>query len=155
MGDFNAIKNHNEQNRETICKYAYFENLNMCCKKAGVEELRYMGRFLTLSDSREGDEFIACKLDRTFINYGRKLKFLYSTVTFFNHSLSNHSSCLANCGLRKESKKISFKFFNMWVQHERFLEIVKVQSKENVMGNFIFKLVTKLKKATKYIKGAK
>lgn len=76
IGDFSVIKNHNKKIGGTICRDAYSEDFNRCCKEVKIEDLRYMGRFFIWSICRERDRFIACKLDRALIIMGGSLNSL-------------------------------------------------------------------------------
>lgn len=129
----------------------YNENFNLCCNDSGIEDLRFMGKLITYSNCIKGDEYIACKLDRAFVNDDWKIKFPFAIATFLNHSIFDHTFCLVNCGLREKGRKIPFKFFNIWTQHERFLEIIKKYWK-SIDGSLMFRLVMKLKSLKRGLK---
>lgn len=66
----------------------YNENFNYCCSEAKLEDLRFLGNFLTWNNCSERDNLIACKLDKALVNDKWKKEFPCLTTTFPNQGLS-------------------------------------------------------------------
>lgn len=99
MGDFNAIRSHQEKLGGNTRKDSYSDNLNLCCREAKLDDLQFIGNYMTWNNCSEGDNLIACKLDRVLVNDGWKSFFPDLRVNFLNSSFSYHSSCLVKIGL--------------------------------------------------------
>ena len=52
---------------------------------------------------------------------------------------------MVTCEGGEERRKVPFKFYNMWVNHENFLNVVREAWKEDFEGSPMFNLVNKLK----------
>ena len=67
LGDFNAVRFPGEMLGGNLSWAPYMDELNDCCLRTGLEDLRFSGSFLTWSKG-EGESFKARKLDRVLIN---------------------------------------------------------------------------------------
>lgn len=71
--------------------------------------------------------------------------FLWSYANFLFPRVFDHSPCVVETGDRKDTRQKPFRFFDMWTQHEDFLEVVKEAWNIHVKGDPLFRVVHKLK----------
>lgn len=86
MGDFNAIRNTKGKVGSNTKKDSYSDDLEECCQKVELEDLRYMSNFFTWNNNSKGSNHIMCKLDKNLINDEWSNTFLRAYTTFLNNS---------------------------------------------------------------------
>lgn len=94
----------------------------------------------------EGENRIACKLYRIFMNESYLDSFPRSMGLFHPCGLSYHCPCALFRGDNTAKRKSPFKFFNFWADYEKFLPLVEKVWKGKIHGNPKYCLVNKLKK---------
>ncbi|XP_039069697.1 uncharacterized protein LOC120216289 [Hibiscus syriacus] len=97
--------------------------------------------------NKQGDNFLARKLDRVLTNSQWFESFPQSFVEFLAHGPSNH--CMALVTLNKEiqlNKPKPFKFFNCWTLHQNFLNTVSNSWLQPCHDNPMKKIFLKLKR---------
>ncbi|KAK8554512.1 hypothetical protein V6N13_093501 [Hibiscus sabdariffa] len=116
-----------------------------CQEDLDVFDHAYTGSFFTLCNFRE-DAPILRKLDRVFVNQQWLQLFPGASVEFLPPDCSDHCSghLILKAPLFRPPK--SFKFFNFWVEHPRFLKIVEDSWVQPSGGNPLQLLFTKLKR---------
>ena len=82
-----------------------------CVQELTVFDHDYNGPFLTWSN-RQGNSFLAKKLDRVIINDNWLLNFSHSIVDFLAPDVSDHSSAYIQLDMVLFSPPKPFKFFN-------------------------------------------
>ncbi|XP_057948353.1 uncharacterized protein LOC131144004 [Malania oleifera] len=140
MGDFNCVlKADAKQNGVPVTNYD-IKDINECFCDAGLSDLNSSSCYLTWTNGNAW-----CKLDRVVVNLNWiNAGFVVHTKFHFPGLLSDHSSC--NVSLFKEENygKRPFKFFNMWVNHSKFQEVVRKGWDLDVQGHIPFRIVKKL-----------
>jgi len=88
-----------------------------CCSDLGLYDLNYTGCHFSWTNGR-----VWSKIDRVLAN---PLWSLSQVHVHFGNSgaLSDHSPAIIRLDYQHASKRY-FKFFNMWAQHDSFLELV-------------------------------
>ncbi|GFS28741.1 hypothetical protein Acr_00g0003640 [Actinidia rufa] len=141
LGDFNnVLKGEERVNGRPVNSYETRDFRN-CCYDLGISDLRSNGVFHTWTNNS-----IWCKLDRAMVN----TKWIQDGLTAqANFGLagkhSDHSPCTVSLFGEIDRGGSSFKFFNMWTQHENFLELVSGSWNIDVEGTAMYRLCKKLK----------
>ena len=91
-----------------------------CVQELTVFDHAYNGPFSTWSN-RQGNSFLAKKLDNVMINDIWLLNFSHSIVDFLALDVFDHSSAYIQLDTVPFSPPKPFKFFNFWTKHEKFL----------------------------------
>lgn len=92
------------------------------------------------------------KLDRMLINPKWLDCFLHSVVEFLIPGISDHCSTLIKMESVVFNPPKPFKFFNFWIDHSDFLEVVRTFWIDPVEGNLMKKLHNKLKRLKPILK---
>lgn len=85
------------------------------------------------------------KLDKILANKAWVLAFLFANAFFDVAFISDQSSRIVSSDGKEQRRKVSYKFFNMWVDYEKFLSLVEKVWKRDIYGSPMFRLVIKLK----------
>ena len=124
------------------------KDTNVCKMNAGISDAPSSGNFYTWTNGKTW-----CKLDRVLVNSA------WLDAGWLAHGhfampgyLSDHSSCIINALDEQCRGRKSFKFLNMWTQHDRFLPIVNNVWSANVYGSKMFVLCRKLKDLKMHLK---
>jgi hypothetical protein len=109
-----------------------------------------LGDFNSITHSRDRcngimDRFFP-RIDRVFIN-GAWLEGMQECMADFLPSgcLSDHSPCIVSFLDYSINKRYPFKFFNMWADHDSFLEVVREAWDMDIYGSDQFAVCRKLK----------
>jgi hypothetical protein len=65
------------------------------------------------------------KLDRVLVNEKWNLNFPLSEARFLPSGMSDHSPMVVKVIGNDQNKRKPFKFFNMWMDHDEFMPLVK------------------------------
>ncbi|XP_039004676.1 uncharacterized protein LOC120131861 [Hibiscus syriacus] len=146
-GDLNVIINSNERsNSSTLGPFlsSDMKELQDAVFDLELSDHPFFGPTFSWSNKQQ-DSYLARKLDRVIVNPKRYRLFPKSHMEFQAPGISDH--CLAITWLTKETlvdHPKPFKFFNLWVQHPKFMNVVRqswqTPSKGNPMQNLFFKL---------------
>lgn len=146
-GDFNIVADVFEGSPPCFSSSheADIADFNEVCQSLSVFDHQYTGSQFTWLNNHQVD-FIARKLDRVLINSAWLDVFATSTVEFLPPEVSDH--CLGLVKLCKEvfSPPKPFKFFNFWVRHSEFLDLVKQSWEVPCDGSPMKVLFDKLKR---------
>lgn len=118
---------------------------NNCLHNEELDDLKWWGQKMTWWNKQEGVDKIECKLDRVLINEEWNGTFPWANANFLLPGVSDHSPCVVDTREMKDTRPKPFRFFDMWAEHEDFLEVVRVAWDIHVTGDPIFTLVQKLK----------
>ncbi|KAB1220082.1 hypothetical protein CJ030_MR3G005569 [Morella rubra] len=141
LGDFNAIKSQDESCGGSLLWPDWKNELAACLFDAELDDLKFTSHFLTWSNKRE-EEPIMRKLDRVLVNKAWEDHFNLSEAIFLPPGLSDHSAMLIRLASLTK-KRSSFRFFDFWADHHRFLELVW---EVDTVGTPMFRLWSKLMK---------
>ena len=87
-----------------------------------------------------------CKLDRAMVNKKWVHNGLIAQSRFdFFGKFSDHSPCTVTLFNDNDWGATPFKFFNMWANHDKFLETVSNAWSRNLRGTAMYKFCRKLK----------
>ena len=139
LGDLNVVRFPGERQGGNLSWAPHLDELNECCLRAGLEDLRYSRIYLTWSKG-EGVGFKARKLDRTLINQDWSSFFPGAEAIFHTPSPSEHSPMVVQTGVNLHQRRPPFRFFNFWADDPKFLEIVTQVWATHFEGNPMFTL---------------
>ena len=102
-----------------------------CVRDMGVNEMQWTSNYYTWTNKQCGKNRISSKIDRAFGNDEWMDKWGHVIVEYGNPSISDHSSMVLTLQKIQQHGKGSFKFFNVWTEHESFMKLVEtIWSKE-------------------------
>lgn len=108
-----------------------FEQLNVgrrAVEECGLQDLGFMGYLFTLSNGRQGEEQIQCRLDRAFAREGFISRFSPIKVTHLPRFSSDHSPILicleAHSHSYRKKRTHLFRFEECWVKDNRCEDLV-------------------------------
>ena len=111
LGDFNVVRYNTEKVRGDQSWPNYMDELNECCRNAGIDDLRNVGHLTTWSKG-SGRGFKARKLDRVLVNYPWLSCFPEAEACFAEPSVSDHSPVIVNLGIQYHIRRPPFRFFS-------------------------------------------
>lgn len=144
MGDFNAVRRMSESIGGSSLWPQWKSDLDTLIQQAELDDLRFSGHMLTWNNKQE-EALIWRKLDRVLINAQWDSLFPSSQASFLPPGLSDHSPMLVQVFDPPKIKK-PFRFFDFWVDHLNFLNVVPSSWNDHVIGSPMFQLFTKLKR---------
>lgn len=120
-------------------------DFNNCLMKVGLNDLKWWGTKFTWWNKQAVHEKIECKFDRVLMNNSWLSLFPCSETNFLLSGISDHAPSITTVGRTLGGKPKPFKFFDMWIEHPTFLDVVKDSWMIYVDGNPLFQVVQKLK----------
>jgi len=141
LGDFNSILSQDDKhNGEPVSSYE-ISDFRTCCSVLGLSDLNYTGCQFTWTNGK-----IWSKIDRVLVNpYWSGLQ-RSAQVHFHNPgAFSDHSPISVCIGPLYQQRRASFKFFNMWAEHQDFKHILSEQWHVAVYGSPMYVLCRRLK----------
>ncbi|XP_038679470.1 uncharacterized protein LOC119980747 [Tripterygium wilfordii] len=107
-----------------------------------LSDLNYFGCYYSWSNGK-----IWCKLDRVLVNPASCSLLLPCNVQFLNVGAHfDHSPVKILIGTLLSRGNRAFKFFNMWTEHDQFLEVVNSHWHQSMHGSPMFRLCKRLKR---------
>ncbi|XP_015075531.1 uncharacterized protein LOC107019625 [Solanum pennellii] len=140
VGDFNAILSTKDKLDRVPVTNNEIKDFAECLRDMGVNELQWKGNYYTWTNKQCGRDRISSRIDRAFGNDEWMDKWGHVNVEYGNPSISDHSSMMILLQKTQQHGKFSFKFFNVWTEHEAFMEMVEAIWKKDY-GNSIMKQV--------------
>nr|TKS15849.1 hypothetical protein D5086_0000028840 [Populus alba] len=140
-GDFNSLLSQANKHRgEPVSTYETAD-FRQCCSDLGLADLNYSGSHFTWSNGS-----VWSKLDRVLANPLWSLSHTLVHVHFDNPgAFSDHSPATVSFYSQQLRGKKCFKFFNIWTNHSRFLELVTEAWQLVAHGSPMFTLCKRLK----------
>ncbi|KAF7848333.1 hypothetical protein BT93_L2086 [Corymbia citriodora subsp. variegata] len=142
-GDFNAIKDSSDRMGSPDVWLPAFDDFKQCLDQAELFDLRYVGFRFTWSTS-SGTRRKQRKIDRVLVNNCWSSAFSFLEASFLTPGLSDHTPMVVRI-LVPGSRRIPFKFFNMWMSHPDFSALVTQSWESQVSGSPMYKLYARLK----------
>lgn len=118
-GDFNAVGESKHRRWGTLKWTNHFDDFQNFIETEKLEDLRYRGLFYTWNMLS-----IRRNIDRVLVNDKWLEDFIFSDAEFTSHILPDHTPMVMSIGANIPSSSKHFKFFNYWIQLEKFLPTV-------------------------------
>ncbi|XP_069143402.1 uncharacterized protein [Solanum lycopersicum] len=145
VGDFNAILSTKDRLAGVLVTNNEIKDFGDCVRDMGVNELQWTGNYYTWTNKQCGKDRISSRIDRAFGNDEWMDKWGNVNVDYGNPSISDHSSMMIILQKTQQHGKGSFKFFNVWTEHESFMEMVETIWKKEYGYNKMKQVWCKLK----------
>ena len=152
-GIFNVVRFLNEKVGGVLDWPPYMEYFYSCCNEAMLKDLRATGFHLTWDNLSSGERFLAQKLDRALVNHAWLSSFPLVEATFLPPGSSDHCPIVANIDVELYRRKITFKIFNFWTNHDAFESLVAEVWNYHFEGSYMFQICKKLKLLKERLKG--
>ncbi|XP_074315726.1 uncharacterized protein LOC141651935 [Silene latifolia] len=150
-GDFNSIFNFNERLGRPVM-WNELVDFRQCVESCDITDIQAQGSFFTWNNKQDHATRVYSRIDRCLVSNDWLLKYPDSYAYFMNEGLFDHTPIIC---YRKEScqtKKVSFRYFNMWGMDPDFKELVQMEWNKPVHGISMFQIVTKLRNLKKPLK---
>ena len=148
LGDFNTTRFVNEKTGGNMMYDTTMTDLHECLFDLELADIPFLGPIYTWMNRREGEYFIARKLERCIQNECCLDVFPNALTEVFHPGLFDHCPLVTSLNFRPNpgcNKFYPFKSFNFWADHPAFLELVKDAWKSDVYGTPMYRLTRKLK----------
>lgn len=109
----------------TPVSYAEIQGLSECVHDLLLNELNWRGEYYTWTNKQHGDDRICSRLDRAFGNYEWMMQWGQVTTEYNVPGIFDHAPIILNLHSNKWKGQSPFRIFNIWTEHESFLESVK------------------------------
>ncbi len=143
LGDFNCVCDHTETVGYVDSGDYFFHDIRQFRTTLCLDDAPSIGSRFTWN---RGEKW--AKLDRVLINPDWNANGIDCRAEFCDMNVeSDHCPVLFSFGQELVGRGVSpFKFFNMWIKHPSFRDIVKDSWEVDVMGTKQFQLISKLKR---------
>ena len=91
-----------------------------------VTELQWKGNYYTWNNKQCGEDRIASRIDRVFGNDEWMDKWGHVITEYGNPNISDHRPMMMTLQKAHQYGKVGFKFFNVWIEHDSFMDKVEV-----------------------------
>lgn len=145
LGDFNAIKNLNETDREGALWNSGMKDLKECLLALEMDDIRGIGPFFTWWNSQTENP-IHKKLDRALGNASWLNSFPLAQASYAPRGVSDHSHVILNTGIPLVKSRKPFQFFNHLILLDGFNECVASAWQQHDPGNPFHALSAKLRR---------
>ena len=148
VGDFNTTRFVNEKIGGNMMYDNAMSDFHECLFNLELADTPFLGPIFTWMNRREGENFIARKLDRCLQNECCIDVFPNVMTEVLQPGLSDHCPLISSLSFRQDPgrrKLYPFKFFNFWADHPAFLKLVKDAWNSDVFDTPMYRLTRKLK----------
>ncbi|VFQ60212.1 unnamed protein product [Cuscuta campestris] len=122
-GDFNAVANLSEHSGRISPLQSDMDDLNDCLENCGLINPRLIGNLFTWSGNRSRGR-VQRRLDRAVVNGTLMNNYDDITVTHLSSTTSDHKPILLQCLQNQSYGPKPFRFQNMWMNHNNFLQVI-------------------------------
>lgn len=143
LGDFNVALRSSERMGDFDSSAA--GEFNQCLLDINMEELATRGSWFTWSNKRGGGGANMSRIDRVLVNGDWLDMFPESEALAYVPGISDHCSLLVTVFKEVACKK-PFRFFNFWMKHHQFKELVQNSWLLPVTGSPMVRLSLKLRR---------
>lgn len=148
LGDFNVVCRSSERLGNFDVTVA--AEFRQCLFDINMEELTTRGAWFTWTNRRGGAGANMSRLDRVVVNAGWLDAFPESEALVHAPGISDHCSLLV-CVLHMVPCKKPFRFFNYWMKHHSFKELVGQSWNQPTTGSAMLKLSLKLRRLKPFL----
>ena len=149
-GDFNASMSPKDRLAGAPVTENEIKDFSNCVKVMGINELQWKGNYYTWNNKQNGNARISSRIDRAFGNDAWMEKWGHVIVEYDNPGVSDHSPMQLMLHQGYQQVRVNFKFFNVWIEHESFLELVETVWKKE-KGKDSMKMVWNKLKALQHV----
>ncbi|XP_069144431.1 uncharacterized protein [Solanum lycopersicum] len=125
IGDFNAILSPRDRQAGASVNENEIRDFADSVKTMGIHELQWKGSCYTWSNKQIGNARVLSRIDRAFGNDEWMDKWAHVILEYGNPGVSDHSTMQLVLHQSNQHVRASFKFFNIWIEHESFLGLVE------------------------------
>ncbi|XP_010314397.2 uncharacterized protein [Solanum lycopersicum] len=125
IGDFNALLSSKDRQDGALVTLNEIKDFAECVKDIGINEIQWKGNYYTYNNKHIGNARISSRIDRALGNDAWMDKWGHVILEYENPGVSDHSSMQLLLHQNYQQVIASFKFFNVWIEHESFLELVE------------------------------
>ena len=101
------------------------KDFSNCVKVMGINELQWKGNYYTWNNKQSGNARISSRIDRAFGNDAWMDKWGHVILEYGNTGVSDHSPMQLMLHQGYQQVRVNFKFFNVRIEHESFLDLVE------------------------------
>lgn len=135
IGDFIAVSAAAEKFSIHPIYSPATSDFNNMIATLGLLDIGFFGNQFIWSINRQGNAYVAARLDRSLTNQAWAFSFLDSYIQHLVRQNSDHSPILLSSRPPIIAKYIPFKFEEMWIGHSAFKELVAKAWSVPIYGN--------------------
>ncbi|XP_074305851.1 uncharacterized protein LOC141641073 [Silene latifolia] len=119
----------------------FIRSMGLC----GMTDITSTGALYTWNNKQDPSTRIYIRLDRFLVNQAWLDTYRDMVAHFYPEGLFDHYTCIFSNIKIGNSKKASFKYFNMWGHAPNFLDRVKGEWSKKYDGYMMFSITKRLK----------
>ncbi|XP_021853939.1 uncharacterized protein [Spinacia oleracea] len=143
MGDFNAVMELEHRIGSTV-RLTETQPMSNCMSLCNLSVIKTVGRHFTWNNKQEGADRVFSMIDRVLSNAKCSDLFETAEAAYLDEATFDHCPMILRC-YKAGCVKKPFRFFNMWVNANSFMELVESTWGKYVYGCHMFRIVQKLK----------
>ncbi|XP_075086069.1 uncharacterized protein LOC142168813 [Nicotiana tabacum] len=133
---------------EKTVSLAELRDFTEYCNTLLLNEIPWKGEYYTWTNKQRGDDRVCSRIDRSITNDEWMLQYGHLTAVYGEPFISDHTPILIPMREAGRNIKVPFRFFNVWIKHPRFKQIVETEWGRN-------KAIEKMKNIWLKLKGLK
>ncbi|XP_074266685.1 uncharacterized protein LOC141589965 [Silene latifolia] len=108
-------------------------------------DIKGQGAFYTWNNKQVPASRSFSRIDRFMVNDDWTDLYPTAYAYFMPEGIFDHNPCVCYKKIRRDRRKVQFKYYNMWCLDSNFKPVVQAAWNQGVGGTLLYKLVTKLK----------
>ncbi|OVA03288.1 Endonuclease/exonuclease/phosphatase [Macleaya cordata] len=152
IGDLNSIFDQSEKKGGNAFKFSDIKDIKYIIDQAGLLDLGYVGPTFTWCNGQLGWARIHERLDRALANSDWTSLSPNATVEHLSPIGSDHAPIFLSTSLSAKSSPKPFRFFNLWLKEDSYLQVVKHAWDQHPLGSSAFQLASGLRIIKNHIK---
>ncbi|XP_009609222.1 uncharacterized protein [Nicotiana tomentosiformis] len=105
--------------------YTKVQDFADCMTSLSLNELSWTGEYYTWSNKQYGADRVCSRLDRELGNFEWIMQWGHVTTDYGLPFISDHNPMILTLHSTPKYEKVPFRFFNVWVEHDSFIDIVE------------------------------
>ncbi|XP_070004780.1 uncharacterized protein [Nicotiana sylvestris] len=145
-GGFNVILHEDEKIGGLPVHPPEYEDFAFCVNSYGLFEQGYKGSPFIWWNGRSNAACIFKRLDRIFVNLQFHNWLPTIEVEHLIRTGSDHAQLLMTCEEKTTNFVKPFRFFNFWIKHDTFMDVVRQNWEDDFIGDPFLMFKQKLKR---------
>ncbi|XP_009612473.1 uncharacterized protein [Nicotiana tomentosiformis] len=112
--------------------FSEVKDFSDCINATLLNELQWKDEYFTWSNKQQGSNRVSSKIDRAFGNCDWMMMWGHIVLEYDLPNISKHAPMLLTLQSVNHSIKAPFRFFNIWSEHAKFLELIDVNWKKQL-----------------------
>ena len=146
MGDYDIVRKPKKRQRGDPIDTAEMADFNSCIHDIQVEDVNCKGLPFTWNNKRGDNSTVLSRIDRVLSNDAWNQEFANVEAVVMPPGISYHCPILVTINAHRGKGRKPFKFFDFWMNNEKFQSILIASWEEQVVGTKMYQIYMKLKR---------